>query len=78
MYGMSTDKKINKQPGQTGDKIQQEPGKKTDQDINRKALNEAQKDIDLDADMGTHSHNPNDDLDEGESARLGEDKNDLA
>jgi hypothetical protein len=39
------------------------------------ANKQAQKDIDSDADLSIHS--PNDDLDEGESARLGEDKTDL-
>jgi hypothetical protein len=39
------------------------------------AHKEAQKDIDQDADLSIHS--PNDDLDEGETAGLGEDKTDL-
>ena len=55
----------------------QQPEKNNDQQVTRKAFNEAQRDIDLDADLGIHSHSPNDDLDEGESARLGEDKTDL-
>lgn len=37
------------------------------------ARKEAQKDIDNDAELSIHS--PNDDLDEGELARLGEDDN---
>jgi hypothetical protein len=40
-----------------------------------KAHNEAIKDIDKDAELSAHS--PNDDLDEGETARLGEDSTDL-
>lgn len=39
------------------------------------AYEEASKDIEQDADLSIHS--PNDDLDEGETARLGEDKTDL-
>lgn len=51
------------------------------QDIDREnenvaaAYEEASKDIEQDADLSIHS--PNDDLDEGETARLGENKNDL-
>lgn len=40
-----------------------------------KAHNEAIHDIEEDAELSAHS--PNDDLDEGETARLGEDKTDL-
>ena len=40
------------------------------------AHDQAESDIEQDADLSIHS--PNDDLDEGETARLGEDKNDLA
>jgi hypothetical protein len=43
--------------------------------INEAALEEAMHDIDEDPDLSIHS--PNDDLDEGESARLGEDAQDL-
>ena len=39
------------------------------------AYDQAEKDIENDADLSIHS--PNDDLDEAESARLGEDKTDL-
>jgi hypothetical protein len=39
------------------------------------AHNQAEKDIEQDADLSIHS--PNDDLDEGETARLGEDRTDL-
>jgi hypothetical protein len=41
----------------------------------QKAHKEADKDIASDAELSAHS--PNDDLDEGESARLGEDENGL-
>lgn len=42
---------------------------------NEQALQEAMHDIDEDPDLSVHS--PNDDLDEGESARLGENSTDL-
>lgn len=60
-----------------GKQPQQQPEKNKDQQHTREAFNEAQRDIDLDADLGTHYHSPNDDLDEGESARLGENKTGL-
>ena len=44
------------------------------QDVAR-AHEQAEADIQKDPDLSIHS--PNDDLDEGESARLGEDKTDL-
>jgi hypothetical protein len=44
-------------------------------DVNDNAREEAMGDIEQDADLSIHS--PNDDLDEGETARLGEDKTDL-
>ena len=40
-----------------------------------KAHDEAEKDMENDAELSAHS--PNDDLDEGETARLGEDNTDL-
>ena len=40
-----------------------------------RAHEQAEEDIQQDPDLSIHS--PNDDLDEGESARLGEDKTDL-
>ncbi len=43
---------------------------------NANALQQADKDMNKDAEFTAHSKN--DDLDEGETARLGEDKNDLA
>jgi hypothetical protein len=61
------------------DKEQQknESEPRTRQDENVKAAHDqAEEDIEQDADFSLHS--PNDDLDEGESARLGEDRNDLA
>ena len=49
---------------------------KTDKPESIQAAHEqAEKDIAKDADLSIHS--PNDDLDEGETARLGDDKNDL-
>ena len=39
--------------------------------LNEAALRQADKDMEADAELSAHS--PNDDLDEGESARLGED-----
>ena len=44
-------------------------------DAANNAREEAFDDIEQDADLSIHS--PNDDLDEGETARLGEDKNEL-
>ena len=44
-------------------------------DLNTAALKEAEKDIEKDPDLSIH--HPNDDLDEGETARLGEGRNDL-
>jgi hypothetical protein len=44
-------------------------------DVTDNAREEALEDIEEDADLSIHS--PNDDLDEGETARLGEDKTDL-
>lgn len=44
-------------------------------DVTDDAREEAMGDIEQDADLSVHS--PNDDLDEGETARLGEDKTDL-
>ena len=52
----------------------QEQNKTTPADVQR-AHREADKDIANDAELSAQS--PNDDLDEGESARLGEDKTDL-
>ena len=44
-------------------------------DVTDNAREEAFDDIEEDADLSIHS--PNDDLDEGETARLGDDKTDL-
>jgi hypothetical protein len=43
--------------------------------LNEAAHQEAEKDIENDAELSAQS--PNDDLDEGETARLGEDVNDI-
>ena len=63
------------------DNTQEGPGKKQTtntggnlsgkRDVTDNAREEAMGDIEEDADLSTHS--PNDDLDEGETARLGED-----
>jgi hypothetical protein len=50
------------------------PEKADNPDV-KKAHDQADKDISADAELSAHS--PNDDLDEGETARLGEDKTDL-
>jgi hypothetical protein len=44
-------------------------------DVVKAAHEQADEDIKQDADLSIHS--PNDDLDEGETARLGEDRTDL-
>ncbi len=46
-----------------------------DKQISAAALDQAEKDMEEDAELT--AHHPNDDLDEGETARLGEDKTDL-
>ena len=51
------------------------PAKKSDPQHTQEAFSEAQKDIEHDPDLSVHS--PNDDLDEEETARLGDDKTDL-
>lgn len=43
--------------------------------LNESAHKQADRDIEEDAELSAHS--PNDDLDEGESARLGEDVSDI-
>lgn len=68
-----------KKPQETAEDRNQQNDQR--QDINKEnenvaaAYEEASKDIDQDPDLSIHS--PNDDLDEGETARLGEDKTDL-
>ena len=56
----------NRLPGEISSKEKEE---------NAHALRQADKDISSDAEFSSHSKN--DDLDEGETARLGKDKNDL-
>ena len=53
------------------------PGEITSKQMkeNTNALHQAEKDMTKDAELT--AHDKNDDLDEGETARLGEDKNDL-
>jgi len=48
---------------------------KTEREQAANAHEQAEEDMDNDAEISAHS--PNDDLDEGESARLGEEKTDL-
>lgn len=50
------------------------PSGRQNQDV-KAAHDQAEEDMQQDADISLHS--PNDDLDEGESARVGEDRNDL-
>jgi hypothetical protein len=62
----------NDSASQTGGSAKGLTGKK---DVTDSAREEAMGDIESDADLSIHS--PNDDLDEGETARLGEGKNEL-
>jgi hypothetical protein len=68
-----------KKPQETADDRNQQADQR--KDINKEnenvaaAYKEASNDIDKDPDLSIHS--PNDDLDEGETARLGGDKTDL-
>lgn len=64
----------NKQQGKHEHPLPQEIGN-TEKKQAIKAHNEAEKDMEQDAELT--AHNPNDDLDEGETARLGEEKTDL-
>jgi hypothetical protein len=57
------------------DKNKKKETQQKDEEKITEANKQAQKDIDTDADLSIRSKN--DDLDEGESARWGEDKNDL-
>lgn len=59
---------------QSGDR-NKDQGFSGKRDVTDNAREEAMGDIEKDADLSIHS--PNDDLDEGETARLGEDKTDL-
>ncbi len=62
------DRKLN----EASENTSRHSGKK---DVSDDAREEAMGDIEEDADLSIHS--PNDDLDEGETARLGEGKNEL-
>lgn len=66
--------KKNKEEGKHEHPLSQEISDKQ-REQNSNALEEAMHDIDEDPEFSAHS--PNDDLDEGETARLGEDKPDL-
>jgi hypothetical protein len=63
-----------KQQGK-GVKESEELSHEAEKEQNRAAFEEAMHDIDDDVELSTQS--PNDDLDEGETARLGEDRTDL-
>ena len=70
----------NKKPATN--KQQQQPDRAMQRDLEadkkehvKEAREQANADIEKDADLSIH--NPNDDLDEGETARLGEDVNDI-
>lgn len=71
---MSPNKK-NKSNDKVNERQKTSTQKRDVRDDNKAAHDEAEKDIEQDADLSIHS--PNDDLDEGESARLGEDRTDL-
>jgi hypothetical protein len=62
------------QQGKHEHPLPQEIGKNEKEKAIR-AHDEAEKDMDQDAELSAHS--PNDDLDEGETARLGEDTSDV-
>ena len=66
--------KKNKSAGKTNKPQQARAKPDIPEDI-KAAHDQAEKDIEEDADLSIHS--PNDDLDEGETARLGEDKTDM-
>lgn len=67
--------KNNKTTDNVGKSPQAREPKPGNAEDTKAAYDQAEKDIEKDADLSIHS--PNDDLDEGESARLGEDKTDL-
>ena len=69
---MQTDKK--QSTGKTGTVENKETGKHAGENV-AGAHEEAIKDIDQDPDFSMQ--HPNDDLDEGETARLGEDRTDI-
>jgi len=64
----------NNQKGRHEHPLPQEINRREKQQATR-AHDEAEKDMQEDAELT--AHNPNDDLDEGETARLGEDNTDL-
>jgi hypothetical protein len=64
-----------KKDGNNGSETDNNNSLSSKKDVADNAREEAFGDIAEDADLSIHS--PNDDLDEGETARLGEDKTDL-
>ena len=71
---MEQRKNNNAETGKHEHPLSQEISNQQRQDA-RNAHEEAEKDMDEDAELTAHS--PNDDLDEGETARLGEDTSDI-
>lgn len=69
-----TPNKKNKSTDKTNNPQQAKAKRDIPDDI-KAAHDQAEKDIEKDPDLSIHS--PNDDLDEGETARLGEDKTDM-
>ncbi len=61
---------IQSQEGQLGNPLPEEISQKQ-KELNKSAHDTADKDMDADVELTAHS--PNDDLDEGETATLGED-----
>ncbi len=64
-----------KQPEHSNDRAMQRDLEADRREHVKEAREQADADIERDADLSIHS--PNDDLDEGETARLGEDMNDI-
>jgi hypothetical protein len=62
--------------GKSENQLSENKGKSPAEKLNIEAHDEALSDIEEDPDFSAGT--PNDDLDEGETARLGEDKTDLA
>jgi hypothetical protein len=71
------DNKKNNHSGRNGHHQNPLPGEisRSDKKSNSEAHKAADRDMENDPELSAHS--PNDDLDEGETARLGEDKTDL-
>jgi hypothetical protein len=70
-------KKNNDTQGQEGKHEHPLSSEISDRDRKQAADAHREADHDMDQDAELTAHSPNDDLDEGETARLGEDKTDL-